>query len=207
MGIWNKLQQWLHRMNLQLSPLDYIRGVIHGRVTRHLSALSESSRSPISIVAGDFNASWDGRHGPHRGLANWARSAGLVNPGTSLTSDSSPPVTFYSGLRPVGAIDHVLLSGSCPGTITQAAIADSSFWSSISDHRPPLLGLRLEPHVVPSPTGQVARPTYTRVEAPRCLPNVTHTVTVSLPYFPPTHTPRHRTLPTMYSKSACALQT
>ncbi|OXE34948.1 MAG: hypothetical protein CGW95_16845, partial [Phenylobacterium zucineum] len=166
MGLWNKLQQWLHRINCTINPIKYIRGVLQGRVTRHLGSRSPSVTSPMAVVAGDFNASWDDRHGPHRGLADWARATGLVNPGATLDPNSPPPATFYSGLRSIGAIDNILLSSSCPGVVTKAAVVDGSFWSTITDHRPPILGIHLGPAAVAAITGQRARPSFPRVEAP-----------------------------------------
>ncbi|OXE35246.1 MAG: hypothetical protein CGW95_15080 [Phenylobacterium zucineum] len=104
MGLWNKLQQWLHRMNCTVNPIKYIRGVLQGRISRHLGRLSPTVTSPIAVVAGDFNASWDDRHGPHRGLADWARATGLVNPGYNQASESSPSATFYSGFAPLALL-------------------------------------------------------------------------------------------------------
>ena len=54
---------------------------------------------------------------------------------------SDPLCSFYLGGAPKSLIDHLLLSQPCCGTITQAGVYTGSFFGSLSDHRPVVLGL------------------------------------------------------------------
>ena len=68
MRLHSKLQQWLHHLNITFSPMDYLRGLIRGRVLRNLGHCSDTPH-PMTLVLGDFNASWDNQHRPQKGLA------------------------------------------------------------------------------------------------------------------------------------------
>ncbi|OXE36288.1 MAG: hypothetical protein CGW95_08590, partial [Phenylobacterium zucineum] len=98
------------------------------------------------MVAGDFNASWDGVHGPIRGLGRWAVGSSLLSPIASLSSPDDPIHSFYRGNTPTSLIDHILLSQACLGHIVRAGVYTGSFFSSISDHRPVVLALSLWTH-------------------------------------------------------------
>ena len=54
---------------------------------------------------------------------------------------SDPLCSFYLAGAPKSLIDHLLLSQPCCGTITQAGVYTGSFFGSISDLRPVVLGL------------------------------------------------------------------
>ena len=167
MGLHSKLQQWLHRMTISLAPMDYLRGLIRGRVLRHLGHSTDVAPHPMSLVLGDFNASWDNRHGPHKGLGVWAGSCGLINPFSYVAHMILYPLaSFYAGLRPVGLIDHGLISHSFMGLVTLSALDDGSFWSTVSDHRPILLGLSLTGASHRHLGHPLKRPSWGKVEVP-----------------------------------------
>ena len=167
MGLHSKLQQWLHRLHINMAPMDYLRGLVRGRVLRHLSHITDTAPHPISLVLGDFNASWNGLSGPHKGLSSWAATTGLLNP-FAYAAHISPfsVASFYSGLRPVGLIDHIFLSQSYPGLVSLTALDDGSFWSTISDHRPILLGLSSPALQVRRLGRPVTRPNWPKTEVP-----------------------------------------
>ena len=54
-----------------------------------------------------------------------------------------PLCTFFQGGTPKSLIEHLLVSQPCRGEITRAGVLTGSFFGSVSDHRPVLLGLRL----------------------------------------------------------------
>ncbi|OXE35754.1 MAG: hypothetical protein CGW95_11955, partial [Phenylobacterium zucineum] len=55
----------------------------------------------------------------------------------------NPLYSYYHGGTPKSLIDHILLSQGASGHITKAGVSTGSFFGSISDHRPLLLGLSL----------------------------------------------------------------
>ena len=167
MGLHSKFQQWLHRLQIGLAPMDYVRGLVRGRVLRQLGHTSADAPLPITVVLGDFNASWDGQCGPHKGLPSWASSTGLINPFAYVAHTSVASLAFlYSGLRPVGLIDHIFLSHSYPGLVSLSALDDGSIWSTVSDHRPVLLGLT-SPGLQSRRLGRpLTRPTWPKTEVP-----------------------------------------
>ena len=150
-----------------MAPMDYLRGLVRGRVLRHLSHITDKAPHPISVVLGDFNASWNGLSGPHKGLPSWAATTGLLNP-FSYVAHTSPRTfaSFYSGLRPVGLIDNFFLSQSYPGLVSLTALDDGSFWSTISDHRPILLGLSLSAFQARRLGRPLTRPNWPKTEVP-----------------------------------------
>ena len=167
MGLHSKLQQWLHRMAIPMAPMDYLRGLIRGRVLRHLGHSTDSAPHPMSLVLGDFNASWDNRHGPHKGLTPWAGSCGLINPFAYVAHTILYPLaSFYAGLRPVRLIDHGLISHSFMGLVTLSALDDGSFWSTVTDHRPILLGLALFGASLRQLGTPLKRPPWGKVDVP-----------------------------------------
>ena len=192
MGLDSKLQQWLHRMAITMAPMDYLRGLIRGRVLRHLGHSTDSAPHPKSLVLGDFNASWDNRPGPHKGLTTWAGSCGLINPFAYVAHTIPYPLaSFYAGLRPVGLIDHGFISHSFMGLVTLSALDDGSFWSAVTDHRPILLGLAFlgaSPRQLGNP---LKRPPWGKVGKGTCY-NGTHSAI-------PSTTGR----PSMYSGLRC----
>ena len=141
--LWDKLQQWLHKHHITASPAQYLVDLITLKTIRHCSRCSATS-TPIVIVGGDFNATWTDHLGPLKGLGGWASAASLLSPITQASVDGPAPLfSYYHGVTPKSLIDHLLLSSSCQGHIAYAGVGCGSFFSSISDHRPVLLGLQL----------------------------------------------------------------
>ena len=69
-----------------------------------------------------------------------------INPSALAQASSegpSPLFSYHHGVNPTSLIDHILLSSSCQGQIAFAGVGCGAFFSSISDHRPVLLGLHL----------------------------------------------------------------
>ena len=53
MGLHSKLQQWLHRMAISLAPMDCLRGLIRGRVLRHMGH-TQHGRGTAPHVSGTW---------------------------------------------------------------------------------------------------------------------------------------------------------
>ena len=141
--LWDKLQQWLHKNHIADSPSQYLADLITLKSLRHCSRGSATT-TPIVIVGGDFNATWSDHLGPLKGLGGWASAASLLSPIAQASADGPDPLfSYYQGVTPKSLIDHLLLSSSCQGHIAYAGVGCGAFFSSISDHRPVLLGLHL----------------------------------------------------------------
>ena len=142
--LWDKVQAWLGSQGRSQSPQTYLQTQIQDRVLRHLgrSITDGSARRNIALVGGDFNSAWAGHTGPLRGLGGWASACSLLSPIAALDSPT-PVCSFYQGGSPKSLIDHLLLSQPSHGEITRAGVLIGSFFGSVSDHRPVLLGLRL----------------------------------------------------------------
>ena len=142
--LWDKVQAWLGSQGRAQSPQTYLQTQLQDRVLRHLGrgATSGAARRSIALIGGDFNSSWSGHAGPLRGLGGWATASSLLSPVASLAA-SHPICSYFQGGTPKSLIDHILLSQPCQGHITRAGVLTGSFFGSISDHRPVLLGLRL----------------------------------------------------------------
>jgi len=95
----------------------------------------------------------------------------LVAPLHPTTRDEVRPAVHYwwagkcSGLRPVGIIDHILLTQSFGGVVTAVGIEDGPFWCSLTDHRPVLLGLHLKTTTNLRPSRSIPRPSFPLIEA------------------------------------------
>ena len=141
--LWDKLQQWLHKNHITDSPSQYLADLITLKTIRHCSRRTATT-TPIAIVGGDFNATWADHLGPLKALGGWASAATLLSPITQASVDGPEPLySYYHGVTPKSLIDHLLLSSSCQGHIAYAGVGCGAFFSSISDHRPVLLGLQL----------------------------------------------------------------
>ena len=141
--LWDKIQQWLHRNHITDSPVQYLKDLITLKTLRH-SSRSSANSAPISIVGGDFNSAWSDHSGPLKAMGGWASAASLLSPIAQASTDGPEPLfSFYQGVTPKSLIDHLLLSSTCQGHIAFAGVGCGSFFSSISDHRPVLLGLHL----------------------------------------------------------------
>ena len=114
-------------------PQTYLQDAIQGRVLPFLGQVGTggASKRNVSIVGEDINSSWDGYHGPLRGLGGWASQSSLLSP-VAVVDTTDPLCSFYMDF---------LLSQPCCGTIAQAGIYTGSFFGSISDHRPVVLRL------------------------------------------------------------------
>ena len=142
--LWDKVQAWLGSQGRSQSPQSYLQAQLQDRVLRHLGrgATSGAARRNIALIGGDFNSSWSGHTGPLRGLGGWAAASSLLSPVASLAA-THPICSYFQGGTPKSLIDHILLSQPSQGDITRAGVLTGSFFGSISDHRPVLLGLRL----------------------------------------------------------------
>ena len=141
--LWDKLQQWLHQHHIPDSPVQYLKDLVALKTLRHCSR-STANTAPIAIVGGDFNATWSDHLGPLKALGGWASAASLLSPIAQASTDGPEPLfSYYQGATPKSLIDHILLSSSCQGHIAYAGVGCGSFFSSISDHRPVILGLHL----------------------------------------------------------------
>ena len=149
--LWDKTQAWLGGRHIAESLQQYLQRQIQTRSLRHLStaATGDSPLRNISLIGGDFNATWDGHHGPLRGLGHWAATSSLLSPLAALTS-TTPMASFYQGGAPKSLIDHILLTQPCQGRIARGGILTGSYFSNISDHRPVLLGLTLWDTALPA---------------------------------------------------------
>ena len=149
--LWDKTQAWLGEQHIAESPTQYLQRQIQTRALRHLSkaASGDTPQRNISLIGGDFNATWDGHHGPLRGLGHWAATSSLLSPLAALTS-TTPMASYYQGGAPKSLIDHILLTQPCQGLIVRGGILTGSYFSSISDHRPVLLGLTLWDTALPA---------------------------------------------------------
>ena len=142
--LWDKTQAWLNVQGIHKSPQTYLQDTIQGRVLRHLGrgATSSPPRRNIALVGGDFNSTWEGHHGPLRGLGGWAAQSSLLSPIAAL-DPPEPLHSYYMGGAPKSLIDHILLTQPCQGRILRAGLYDGSFFGSLTDHRPIVLGLKL----------------------------------------------------------------
>ena len=142
--LWDKTQAWLGAQGIHKSPQAYLQDTIQGRVLRHLGkgATSSPPRRNVALVGGDFNSTWEGHHGPLRGLGGWAAQSSLLSPVAALDTPE-PLYSYYMGGAPKSLIDHILLTQPCQGRLIRAGLYDGSFFGSLSDHRPIVLGLRL----------------------------------------------------------------
>ena len=142
--LWDKVQAWLGTQGRHQSPQAYLQSQIQDRILRHLGrgVTDGSARRNVALVGGDFNSAWAGHSGPLRGLGGWASSCSLLSPIAALEAPT-PVCSYYQGGSPKSLIDHLLLSQPCHGEITRAGVLTGSFFGSVSDHRPVLLGLRL----------------------------------------------------------------
>ena len=170
--LWDKLQQWLHQHHIQDSPAQYLKDLVSLKTLRHCSR-SAANTAPIAIVGGDFNATWSDRLGPLKALGGWASAASLLSPIAQASTDGPEPLfSHYQGATPKSLIDHILLSSSCQGHIAYAGVGCGSFFSSISDHRPVLLGLHLHNSQPSMSLGrQVPGPTRRAVDLDLTQPN------------------------------------
>ena len=142
--LWDKTQAWLGSQGINKSPQAYLQDTIQGRVLRHLGrgATSSPPRRNVALVGGDFNCTWEGHHGPLRGLGSWAAQSSLLSPVAAL--DTPEPIhSYYMGGAPKSLVDHILLTQPCQGRILRAGLYDGSFFGSLTDHRPIILGLKL----------------------------------------------------------------
>ena len=155
--LWDKTQAWLGAQGIHKSPQAYLQDTIQGRVLRHLGRGSDTTpaRRNVALVGGDFNSTWEGHHGPLRGLGGWAAQSSLLSPVAAL-APPAPLCSYYMGGTPKSLIDHILLTQPCQGSITRAGLYTGSFFGSLSDHRPIVLGLKL---------WATARPTLTTSHA------------------------------------------
>ena len=64
--LWDKTQAWLGGQNI---AEQYLPRQIQTRTLRHLSKVASDDipQRIISLIGGDFNATWDGHHGPPQG--------------------------------------------------------------------------------------------------------------------------------------------
>ena len=141
--LWCKLQLWMQRHNIPDNPAQYLTDLIALKTLRHCSRTGAYFTS-ITIVGGDFNATWADHHGPLKCLGGWASAASLLSPIAQASSKGPDPLfSHYQGTTPKSLIDHLLISASYQGQIVYAAVGCGAFFVSISDHRPALLGLLL----------------------------------------------------------------
>ena len=149
--LWDKTQAWLGAHGIRQSPQTYLQDTIQGRVLRHLgrgSGTTPVARN-VSLVGGDFNSTWEGPHGPLRGLRGWAAQSSLLSPVASVDAPD-PLCSYYMGGAPKSLIDHILLSQPCQGSLTRAGLYTGSFFGSLTDHRPIIIGLKLWATASPS---------------------------------------------------------
>ena len=112
--LWDKTQAWLGAQGIHKSPQAYLQDTIQGRVLRHLGrgATSAPLRRNVALVGGDFNSTWEGHHGPLRGLGGWAAQSSLLSPVAAL--DTPEPLhSYYMGGGAKSLIDHILLTQPC----------------------------------------------------------------------------------------------
>ena len=161
--LWDKLQQWLHRHHIADNPSQHLADLIALKTLRHCSRGTPTT-APIAIVGGDFNATWADHHGPLKCLGGWASAASLLSPVAQASSEGPTPLySYYHGFNPTSLIDHILLSASCQGHIAYAGVGCGALFSSISDHRPVLLGLCLHNGLPSLEPGRQAAPPAPRV--------------------------------------------
>ena len=84
--LWDKTQAWLGTQSIHKSPQAYLQDTIQTRVLRHLGRGTDTSpaRRNVALVGGDFNSTWEGHHGPLRGLGGWAAQSSLLSPVAAL---------------------------------------------------------------------------------------------------------------------------
>ena len=104
--LWDKTQAWLGGQHIAESPQQYLQRQIQTRSLRHLSkaATGDTPLRNISLIGGDFNATWDGHHGPLRGLGHWAATSSLLSPLAALTSTTPMVSTRVGPLNPSSTI-------------------------------------------------------------------------------------------------------
>ena len=157
--LWDKTQAWLGTQGIHKSPQAYLQDTIQQRVLRHLGRGSDTStaRRNVALVGGDFNSTWEGHHGPLRGLGGWAAQSSLLSPVAALDTPE-PLCSYYMGGTPKSLIDHILLTQPCQASLTRVGLLNGSFFGSISDHRPIVLGLKLWATASPTFTTSHALP-------------------------------------------------
>jgi len=147
-------------MGIHLSPQAYLLDQLGARSMRHQGngATATPPRCNTTIIAGDFNAAWDGRHGPLASFGYWAATVSLISPTAAQSTATDPIHSYYRGSAPTSLIDHILITQACHGAVLSAGVFTGSFFGSLSDHRPVTLGINLAGHLAPAcPTSQPLR--------------------------------------------------